>query len=219
MSPFSVSESVSESDSWQHIALISIYWNKFFFFKFLTAPHGMWDLSSPNRDQTCAPCIGRQSFNHWTAREVSNTLHWIITLLSSPLLWGSLSMIFRTLRFLKSNTKSPWSCPTLCNPMECSLPGSSVHGILQDSPLEWVAVPSSRRSSQSRDRTCVSYLYLHWQAGSSPLAPVPVGYFIEYPSFEFVWYFLGIRLGLRVWGKSTPEVKHSSYHTTPEGTL
>ena len=33
-------------------------------------PRGMWDLSSPTRDQTCTPCIGRQSLNHWTAREV-----------------------------------------------------------------------------------------------------------------------------------------------------
>ena len=33
------------------------------------------------------------------------------------------------------------SCPTLCNPMDCSLPGSSVHGILQARILEWVAMP------------------------------------------------------------------------------
>ena len=40
------------------------------------------------------------------------------------------------------------SCPTLCNPMDCSLPGSSVHGILQARILEWVAVPFSRGYSQ-----------------------------------------------------------------------
>ena len=39
------------------------------------------------------------------------------------------------------------SCPTLCDPMDCSLPGSSVHGILQAKILEWVAIPSSRGSS------------------------------------------------------------------------
>ena len=50
------------------------------------------------------------------------------------------------------------SCPTLCNPMDCSPPGSSVHGILQARILEWVAMPSSRGSSQSRDRTWVSYV-------------------------------------------------------------
>ena len=50
------------------------------------------------------------------------------------------------------------SCLTLCNPMECSPLGSSVHGILQARILEWVAMPSSRGSSQPRDRTQVSYI-------------------------------------------------------------
>ena len=47
-------------------------------------------------------------------------------------------------------------CPTLCDPMNCSPPGSSVHGILQARILEWVAMPSSRGSSQPRDQTQVS---------------------------------------------------------------
>ena len=45
------------------------------------------------------------------------------------------------------------SCPTLCNPMDCSLPGSSVRGILQGRILEWVAIPFSRGSSRFRDQT------------------------------------------------------------------
>ena len=44
------------------------------------------------------------------------------------------------------------SCLTLCDPMDCSPPGSSVHGILQARILEWVAIPFSRESSQLRDR-------------------------------------------------------------------
>ena len=43
------------------------------------------------------------------------------------------------------------SCPTLCDPMDCSPPGSSVHRIFQTRILEWVAISSSRGSSQSRD--------------------------------------------------------------------
>ena len=43
--------------------------------------------------------------------------------------------------------KSLQSCLTVCDPMDCSPPGSSVHGILQASILEWIAVPSSRGSS------------------------------------------------------------------------
>ena len=84
---------------------------------------------------------------------------------------------------------------TLWNPMDCSLPSSSVHGILQARILEWVAVPFSRGSSQPRDWTQVSCIagglewaaisssresswlrsnpcllcLLHWQAGHLPL--------------------------------------------------
>ena len=43
------------------------------------------------------------------------------------------------------------SCPTLCDSVNCGPPGSSVHGILQARTLEWVAMPSSRRSSPPRD--------------------------------------------------------------------
>ena len=45
------------------------------------------------------------------------------------------------------------SCPTLCDPMDGSLPGFSAYGILQAIILEWVAIPFSSRSSQPRDGT------------------------------------------------------------------
>ena len=48
------------------------------------------------------------------------------------------------------------SCPTLCNPMNCSPPASSIHGILQARILEWVAISCSRGPSWSRDQTQVS---------------------------------------------------------------
>ena len=48
-------------------------------------------------------------------------------------------------------------CPTLCDPMDCSLPRSSVHGIFQAQILEWVAISFSRGSSRPpRDWTCFS---------------------------------------------------------------
>ena len=57
-------------------------------------------------------------------------------------------------------------CPTLCDPMDCSLPGSSVHVIFQARVLEWVAIFSSRGSSWPRDRTCVfcivRQILYHW---------------------------------------------------------
>ena len=68
-------------------------------------------------------------------------------------------------------SKSLQSCLILCDPMDCSLPGSSVHGILQARILEWVAVSSSRGSFQPRDWTRISYVSLHWQAVSLPLTP------------------------------------------------
>ena len=56
------------------------------------------------------------------------------------------------------SAKSLQSCPALCDPMNCSLPGSSVLRILQARILEQVAMPSSRGSSRPRDRTRVSYV-------------------------------------------------------------
>ena len=43
--------------------------------------------------------------------------------------------------------KSPQLCPTLCDPMDCSPPGSSVHGILQTRILEWVSISYSREDT------------------------------------------------------------------------
>ena len=63
----------------------------------------------------------------------------------------------------------PWSCiiqwsevaqswPTLCDPIDCNLPGSSVHEIFQAIVLEWIAIPFSRGSSQPRAWTWVSHI-------------------------------------------------------------
>ena len=56
-----------------------------------------------------------------------------------------------TRRCAYARAKSFQSRPTLCDPMECSLPGSSVLEILQAKKLEWVAMPSSTGSSRPRD--------------------------------------------------------------------
>ena len=57
-----------------------------------------------------------------------------------------------------SNSEVAQSCPTLCDPMDWGLPGSSTHGILQARILEWVAISFSTGSSQPRDRTQVSHI-------------------------------------------------------------
>ena len=66
----------------------------------------------------------------------------------------------------KSESEVAQSYPTLCDPVDCSPPGSSVHGILQARILEWVAVSFSRASSWPRDRTRVSRI-----AGTLPSEP------------------------------------------------
>ena len=74
--------------------------------------------------------------------------------------------------------------PTLCDPMDCSLPGSSVQGILRARILEWAAVSFSTVSSQRRDRIHVSCL-LHWQADSSPLPRLAQGWGLTQPMDHF----------------------------------
>ena len=51
------------------------------------------------------------------------------------------------MKVTESESEVAQSCPTLCDPMDCSLPGSSVHGIFQVRVLEWVAISISRGSS------------------------------------------------------------------------
>ena len=69
------------------------------------------------------------------------------------------------------HAKSLQLCPTLCNPMNYSPPGSSVHGILQERILWWVAMPSSRGIFPiQRSNPCLLCL-LHWQADSLPVVP------------------------------------------------
>ena len=65
-------------------------------------------------------------------------------------------------------------CLTLCDPMDCSQPDSSVHGIFQARVLEWVAMPSYR-SSRPKDQTCVSCVsciagrfFTHWTTWEAP---------------------------------------------------
>ena len=92
----------------------------------------------------------------------------------SVLLWarGFLFMSSVSSRLSVSVTQS---CPTLCNPMDCSSPGSSIHVILQAGILKWVAISPSRGSSRPRDRTQVSRIagrrFLTSEPPGKPLHP------------------------------------------------
>ena len=68
------------------------------------------------------------------------------------------------------------SCPPLCDSMDCSLPGSSVHGILQAKILEWGAISISRGSSRPRDWTQVSHVEgRHFNLWATREAPIVHG--------------------------------------------
>ena len=63
------------------------------------------------------------------------------------------------------------SCSTLCDPMDCSLPGSFVHGIFLARIMEWIAMPSSRGSSQPRDQIHISYIVGRFSISVPPRKP------------------------------------------------
>ena len=78
----------------------------------------------------------------------------------------------------KAKMSAAQSCPSLWDPIDCSLPGSSVRGVLQATMLEWVAISFSRGTSPPRDRTWVSDVsclgrrdLCHPRHGGSPKMP------------------------------------------------
>ena len=91
------------------------------------------------------------------------------------------------------NREVAQSCPTLCYPMDCSLPGSSVHGILQVRVLEWVTISFSMGSSQSRDRTQISCMCLEGKKNGSDH---PVGAEKKKYILRKHWVLLGSFLNL-----------------------
>ena len=66
------------------------------------------------------------------------------------------AQISEYLKYLKVKVLVIQLCPTLCDSMDCSLSGSSAHGIFQARILEWVAISSFRGSSRPRDQTHIS---------------------------------------------------------------
>ena len=80
-----------------------------------------------------------------------------------------LSFLLIAITFFKKCLLSCFSHVQLCNPTDCSPPDSSVHEIFQARIPEWVAISSSRRSSQPRDRTCITVSpYCWWDFTAEP---------------------------------------------------
>ena len=122
--------------------------------------------SSWLRGCICSSCIGRWILYHWATREPPSKRwlrwnpsgerhHWANVLLKSHVVGISGSSWGREYMKVKESEVAQ-SCPTLCDPVDCSPPGFSVHEILQARTLEWVAISFSKGSSWPRDRTQVS---------------------------------------------------------------
>ena len=81
--------------------------------------------------------------------------------------------VYHNVRTYWSEVKVAQPCPTLCDLMGCSPPGSSVHGIFQARILEWVAISFPRGSSQLRDLTQVSHIagrcFTAWATREAPI--------------------------------------------------
>ena len=101
---------------------------------------------------------------------------WFICYVSKQLKWSEVAQL----------------CPTLCDPMECSLLGSSVNGIFQVRILEWVVIFFSRRSSWPRDWTQVSCIvgrrFTIWATGEVYKQTIMSSHFI-YPNPVVIWWF------------------------------
>ena len=83
------------------------------------------------------------------------------------------------------------SHPALFDPKDCTPPGSSVHGIFLTRRLEWVAISSSRGSSQPRDRTCVSCTASHQGSLKETCGKPTIVFFLEWlPTLKFGFPFL-----------------------------
>ena len=100
---------------------------------------------------------------------LENSLHLYVYI--SMAYTSAISFLNNTDNQSESESEIAQSCPILWDPIDCSLPGSSIHRIFQARVLEWVAISFSRGSSRPKEQSRVCYIYLYWQAGSLPLGP------------------------------------------------
>ena len=175
-------------------------------------------------------CVFRASKPWVPGKTLSQRLHWPLPQVTRC--WKPTQKVTLT-EFHNSISRA---YPTLCDPMDCSLPGSSVHGIFQARLLEWVAMPSSRGSSRARDSThvfCVSCIaggfVTLWDIGGVPILPrkqtqirslSETGMFLLWKWKTVVWFSLQLPSPER-WCRISAECDpHLSCHrrlATPSG--
>ena len=123
--------------------------------RWIPAPRGSWP---------CAACRGGESVSNLAVLRVSDCgAYCLCPFTLKSLTWNVKWMniflgIFQVNSSLKVKVLVAQSCPTLCDPRDCSPPGTSAQGIFQAIILEWVAVSFFRGSSWPRDWTHISYI-------------------------------------------------------------
>ena len=100
---------------------------------------------------------------------------------------------------------------TLCNPMDCRPPGSSIHGIFQGRILEWVAISFSRRSSRPRDWTQVSHIV------ADALPSEPPGNSSQYKDVYILIFYIFLTLqNMLVPSRSKLQVEKKIFFHSPQ---
>ena len=134
----------------------------------------------------------------------------LFPILSFFLLFCSSIVSFFKINFWEASFWNPWTqggqramcmhpqlCPTLCDPMDHSLPGSSLHGGLQVRMLEWVAITYSRESSWPRDWThvscisCIAGRFLSAESWGNPQDgqdTLLIGFWVSMKSYKWIHY-------------------------------
>ena len=114
------------------------------------SPHGRFEVTVRNPDRHVKQTLGQTSLNFQAKVNCGLILSKRKQYLMSQ---EEIQFIGRAFRYSKDSPSVlvAQSFPTLCDPMDCSLPGSSIHGIVQARILECSAIPLSRGSSRPRD--------------------------------------------------------------------
>ena len=120
-------------------------WNSFWEMRAADQTWGSRSRITNKKRRRGGKTLGLNQFRNvsWKSKEIWKRLQYTLIVFAAQ----------RSLKEVVKWVKVTQSCPTLCNPMDCSLPISSLHGILQARTREWVAIPFSRGSSQPRDWT------------------------------------------------------------------
>ena len=128
-------------------------------------PRNIWGhqkLEETRKDSFLEPSEGTSLLTPWFSASGLRTVRESVSIVLSHLVCGTLlwqpqeTICLICLSSCVCVCSVAQLCTALCDPMDCSPPGSPVHGILQAKILEWVAMPFSRTSSQSRDQIQVS---------------------------------------------------------------